>query len=79
MNKFAQLRSRGVALKTAIAASALVAASSARAELPAWATSMFTEIEGAVDSTIATIMPIAAVVIVAFVVLRVAKRGASKI
>lgn len=76
-NTFTVLRSRGA--KVAVAASALLAAAGARAELPAWATAMFTEIDGAVDSTIGAVMPIAAVVIVAFVVLRVAKRGANKI
>lgn len=78
-NIFVQLRTRGAALKTAVVATALVGASAAHAELPTWATAMTTEISGAVDSTIAVIMPIAATVIVAFVVLRVLKRGSAKI
>lgn len=76
-NVFTVIRSHGA--KVVVASTALLAAAGARAELPSWATSMFTEIDGAVDSTIAAVMPIAAVVIVAFVVLRVAKRGANKI
>lgn len=77
-NIFTVMRARGA--KAFVAASVLLTASSVHAAgLPPWATAMFTDIEESVDATLLAVMPIAATVIIAFVVLKVSRRGANKI
>ncbi|WP_170941768.1 hypothetical protein [Cellvibrio mixtus] len=55
MNKFVQLRTRGVALKTAIAASIVAASAGANAALPAWASDFSTDVGTAITDTAAAV------------------------
>lgn len=79
MSKFAQLRSRGVALKTAISAAALAAASSARADLPTWATSIGTEVSSTVTDAAELVGPAIALSIGAVLAIKLIKRFTNKI
>lgn len=79
MNKFTQLRSRGVALKTAIAAAAMSSAVGAHAALPAWATDLSTDIGEAISDTSAAVGPLVIASLVAVIIIKLIKRFANKI
>lgn len=76
---FAQLRTRGASIKLAVAGAALVAASSAHAALPDWATAMFTQLTSDVGDVLAAVGPIVMIVLGGFTVLRLIKRGARQL
>lgn len=78
-NVFGVLRSRGVALKTAVAASLLTAGVAAHAELPAWATSMGAEVSTASTDVFTLVGPIIGTVLVGFTIIKLVKRGANRI
>lgn len=79
MNRFVQLRTRGVALKTAIAASAMVSAAGANAALPAWATDLGPDISQAVTDSAAAVGPVVIISLVAIITIKLIKRFANKI
>lgn len=76
---FAQMRSRGVALKTALVLSSLVVATSAHAALPAWAEGIITAATTSVNDVIAAVGPVIAVGVGATIVITLIKRYSSKI
>lgn len=76
---FTSLRVRGASMKAAVAGAALVAASQAHAELPTWATGMFTALEADVESVLTLIGPVIMAVIAGFTVIKLIKRGSAKI
>lgn len=79
MNKFTQLRSRGVALKTAIAAAAMASAAGANAALPAWASDLGEQVGGAITDTAAAVGPLVIASLVAVIIIKLIKRFANKI
>lgn len=78
-NAFSILRARGVAVKSAVAVLATVAATSAHAALPAWATAIVTAGTDAVTDTSTAIGPVIALSVGAVLVIRLIKRFANKI
>lgn len=78
--KFAFLRSRGVALKTAVVSMA-VAASSAHADatLPTWATSMISDAGTQVGLVLAAVGTVIGTTLAGFLVIKLVKRGVNKI
>lgn len=79
MNKFVQLRSRGVAVKTAIAASSIAFAAGANAALPEWATGMGATLTTAVEDSAAAVGPVVVASLVAVIIIKLIKRFANKI
>lgn len=79
MKFFDKLRSRGVALKTAVAGAFVAASVGAHAELPAWATAIATDATDAVESMAALIGPVVGAFIIVGIVIKVAKRLGNKI
>ena len=80
-NIFTRLRSKGVALNLAIVSAAMIA-STAHAEdagLPSWATSMIADASSQVTAVFAAIGPVVGIAIGAGLVIKLVKRGASKI
>lgn len=77
-NVFARLRTKGVAVKVAIA-SAVFAASSAHAALPVWATTLITDTSDNVTAVFTAVGPVVGVAIGFGLVIKLVKRGASKI
>jgi len=78
-NSFSILRSKGLAMKAAVAASVLAMSSAASAALPAWATAMVTEAEENVTGVLALVGPVIAIAIGGFLVIRLIKRGSKQI
>lgn len=78
-NSFSVLRSKGVALKASLVALTLAASAGAHAALPAWATSMITDAGDNVTAVLTAIGPIIAISVGGFLVIKLIKRGASKI
>ena len=79
MNKFVQLRTRGVALKTALASFAMSAAVGAHATLPDWATGMGTQLTTAVEDAAAMVGPVIALALVSVIIIKLIKRFGNKI
>lgn len=79
MKNFGVLRSRGVALKTAIAASAMASAAAANAALPAWASDLATDTLAAVTDASAAVGPVVIASLVAVIIIKLIKRFANKI
>ena len=79
--KFALLRSRGIAVKTAAVLSMAVATSSAHAEatLPTWATSMITDAGTQAGLVLAAVGTVIGTVLAGFLVIKLVKRGVNKI
>lgn len=78
-NVFSTFRSKGIAFKLCVASAAMTAAVAAQAELPAWATAMGSEVDTVADDVFALVGPIIGVVLVGFTIIKLIKRGASKI
>ena len=79
MNKFSQLRSRGVALKTAIAAGVMAFAAGANAALPTWAGDLADDIGGAITDTASAVGPLVIASLIAIITIKLIKRFANKI
>lgn len=79
MNKFTQLRTRGVALKSALAAAAFSSAVGAHAALPAWAANLGTDIGASIDDTSDAVGPLVIAALVSLIVIKLIKRFANKI
>lgn len=79
MNKFTQLRTRGVALKTAIAAGAMASTAAANAALPAWASDLATDTGQAVTDASTAVGPVIIASLVAVIIIKLIKRFANKI
>lgn len=79
MSIFQKMNGRVTAVKASVVASLLVLASGAHAALPTWATSMITDASDNVTAVLATIGPVVAISIGGFLVIKLIKRGASKI
>jgi len=79
MKNFGILRARGVAVKTAVVTAAMVAAGSANAALPDWATDIGEDLSGAVTDSAALVGPVVALSIVSVIVIKLIKRFSSKI
>lgn len=79
MNRFTQLRTGGVALKTAITVAAMGSAAAANAALPAWATGIGEDLTTAVTDAAALVGPVVALAIVASIVITLIKRFAAKV
>ena len=79
MNKFALLRSRCVALKTAIAAGAMASAAAANAALPAWATDIGDDMSTAVTDAATLVGPVIALSLVSVIIIKLIKRFANKV
>ena len=77
--KFAQLRSRGVALKTAIGSAAMASAAAANAALPEWASSEISKIGTAISDTIAAVGPYVMAALVGGITITLIKRFGKKI
>lgn len=78
-NLFTRLRTRGASLKTAVVTLAMVGAASANAALPAWATSMVSDASDNVTSIFALVGPVVGIAIAGGLVIKLVKRGTSKI
>lgn len=79
MKVFSQLRTRGVALKTAIGAFAMLSAVGAHAALPAWATSIGTDVAEAISDAAALVGPLFAAALVAGLIFKLVKRFTNKV
>lgn len=79
MNKFTQLRTRGVALKTAIAAGAMASTAAANAALPAWASDLAADTGQAVTDASTAVGPVIIASLVAVIIIKLIKRFANKI
>lgn len=79
MTKFAQLRSRGVAVKTAVATVVMAFAAGANAALPAWASDLGTDVGAAISDTAAAVGPLVIASLVAVIIIKLIKRFANKI
>ena len=77
-NIFCKLRSRGVALQVAILGLS-VAASSAHAVLPTWATTMVTDAGTAGSDSASAVGPVIGAVMVAGIIIKLVKRFGNKI
>lgn len=75
-NVFGVLRSKGVALKSCVAAGLLLPslAMAQTGGLPSWASSMISDMESSATALIAAIVSVVAIVLVAQVVIRLTKR-----
>ena len=76
---FSMLRTKGASMKAAIVAASLVAASQAHAEVPAWASTLLTELGDDVTAILALVGPVVMIAIGGFKVIGLIKRGAAKI
>ncbi len=79
MNKFVLLRTRGVALKTAVSAVSMSAAVGAHAALPDWATGMGAQLTTAVEDAAAMVGPVIALALVSVIIIKLIKRFGNKI
>lgn len=79
MKVFGLLRSRGVAVKSAATAVLLVGSAAANAALPAWASSLATDVGGAITDTAAAVGPLVIASLVAIIIIKLIKRFANKI
>lgn len=73
------LRSRGVRVVTAATAVSLAVVVPAHAALPVWASSLTTDVGGAITDTAAAIGPLVVASIVAVVVIKLIKRFSNRI
>lgn len=76
---FGVLRSRGATVKAAAGAALLVAATSANAALPDWATDIGDKVTTAVTDTAALVGPVIGAALVAAVIITLVKRFVKKI
>jgi len=79
MKNFVQLRTRGVALKTCIAAGVIFFATSANAALPEWTSDIGDDLSAAVGDAAALVGPVVALSLVAVIIIKLIKRFANKI
>lgn len=79
MNKFTQLRTRGVALKTALSVGVMASAAGANAALPAWAAGLATDTGQAVTDASAAVGPVVIASLVAVIIIKLIKRFARQI
>lgn len=66
-------------LKASFVSLLMIAATSAHAELPTWATGIFTSLLSTVADVFTAVGPVIAASIVGFVIIRLVKRGSNKI
>lgn len=78
-NVFGVLRSRGATVKAAAGVALLVAATSAHAALPDWATAIGEKVESAITDTAALVGPLMAAALVAGIIMTLVKRFGKKI
>lgn len=76
---FGVLRSKGVAISSAVSAAALVASVNVHAALPAWATTMPADIDTRVKDVEAAVGPLVIGVLIAVIGVKLIKRFANKI
>lgn len=79
MNVFGRIRSRGVSVKAAAVVALAVASSAANAALPVWASSLVTDVEGAITDTAAAVGPLVVAALVAVIIIKLIKRFGNKI
>lgn len=79
MSIFQKTNARVTAVKASVLFSLFALASGAHAALPAWATSMITDASDNVTAVLTAIGPVIAVSVGGFLVIKLIKRGASKI
>lgn len=78
-NLFQTLRTKGVAMKAAVAGSIVTLSSAASAELPTWATGMGDTFSGHVTDAAAMVGPVIALSVGSVVVIKMIKRFSNKI
>lgn len=76
---FGVLRSRGASVKAAVAGALLVSAAGANAALPAWATSIGTQVDEAITDSAALVGPLFATALVAGLIFKLVKRFTNKV
>lgn len=76
---FGFLRSRGASVKAAVAGALLVSAVGANAALPAWATSVGTQVDETITDSAALVGPLFAASLVAGLIFKLVKRFANKV
>lgn len=82
-NKLSQVVNKALqgnaARNAAFVMAAFSVTSAAHAELPTWATSMFTEVSTSVSDVLTAVGPVIGAALVGFTIIKLIKRGASKI
>lgn len=77
MRKFLKSQKNELAALTAVVG--MTAISSAHATLPTWATTLGTDLTTAIDDVVAAVGPVVVAGLIAFITIKLIKRGANKI